>query len=94
MEQTEKFMTALVKVAMLLYPNLVIESKRTERVEHNNSVGMTYEINGFDGKTMLNVTILSRYFILGGKGSQIEIIENGTTRYFPFFCFNWEYLMA
>ena len=94
MEQTEKFMGALNKVAMLLYPNLVIESKRTERVEHNNGMDMTYEINGYDGETMLNVTILSRNFILGGRGAQIEIVENGITRYFPFFGFNWKYLMG
>lgn len=94
MEQAEKFMNALVKVAKLVYPNLVIENKRTERIEHNGGVDMTYEINGYDEETMLNVTILSRGFVLGGKGQQIEIIENGVTRYFPFFGFNWTYLMA
>lgn len=94
MEQTTKFMDALVKVAELLYPNLVIENKRTERIEHNRGVDMTYEINGYDEETTLNVTILSRGFVLGGKGQQIEIIENGMTRYFPFFGFNWTYLMA
>lgn len=25
--------------------------------------------------------------------AQIEIVENGITRYFPFFGFNWKYLM-
>lgn len=95
MEQTtEKFMNALIQVAKLLYPNLVIESKRTERTEHKGGVDMTYEINGHDEETMLNVTILSRGFVLGGKGAQIEIVENGVTRYFPFFGFNWTYLMA
>ena len=94
MEQATKFMNALVKVAELLYPNLVIENKRTERIEHNSGVDMTYEINGYDEETMLNVTILSRGFVLGGKGQQIEIIENGVTRYFPFFGINWTYLMV
>ncbi len=94
MEQAEKFMNALVKVAKLVYPNLVIENKRTERIIHNGGVDMTYEINGYDEETMLNVTILSRDFVLDGKGRQIEIIENGITRYFPFFGFNWTYLMA
>ena len=41
MENTEKFMCALIKVAMLIYPNLVIERKCTKRVEHNNGVDMT-----------------------------------------------------
>lgn len=94
MEQTEKFMNALVEVAKLICPNLVIEKKRIERVEHKGGVNMTYEIDGYDGETMLNVTILSRRFVLGGKGAQIEIIENGVTRYFPLYGFNWKYLMS
>lgn len=40
------------------------------------------------------VAILSRQFVLGGKGAQIEIVENGIIRYFPFFGFNWKYLMG
>lgn len=45
-------------------------------------------------KKMVDVTILSTGFVLGDNGKQIEIIENGVTRYSPFFGFNWVYLMA
>lgn len=48
MKQTEMFMNALVKVAKFVYPNIVIDSKRTERIEQNSGVYMTYEINGYD----------------------------------------------
>ena len=95
MKQTEIFMNALVKVAKFVYPNIVIDSKRTERIEQNGGVYMTYEINGYDEEKMVEVTILSTGFVLGDNyyGKQIEIIENGVTRYFPFFGFNWVYLM-
>ena len=94
MKQTEMFMNALVKVAKFVYPNIVIDSKRTERIEQNSGVYMAYEINGYDEEKMVDVTILSNGFVLGDNGKQIEIIENGVTRYFPFFGFNWVYLMA
>lgn len=94
MKQTEMFMNALVKVTKFVYPNIIIDSKRTERIEQNGGVYMTYEINGYDEEKMVEVTILSNGFVLGDNGKQIEIIENGVTRYFPFFGFNLVYLMA
>lgn len=53
MKQTEMFMNALVKVAKFVYPNIVIDSKRTERIEQNGGVYMTYEINGYDEEKMV-----------------------------------------
>ena len=35
MKQTEMFMNALVKVAKFVYPYIIIDSKRTERIEQN-----------------------------------------------------------
>lgn len=95
MEEMEKFMSALMEVIKLIYPNFVVEDKRIGRIEHSNgSVDCEYELSGFDAESMLNVSIVSRGFILEGKGQQIEIYENGIVRYFPFYGINWKYLMA
>lgn len=98
-EQMIKFMEALKEVATMLFPSLVITKETIKVVTVENVTEGSYirqpqyYIDGVcdDGKS---ITIRSIGTIVGGKGSQIEIIENGAIRFVPFYAFNWQYLMA
>lgn len=97
-ERMIKFMEALKEVATMLFPELMITKEvikvlTTENITEGSYIRQPqYYIDGVcDGKS---VTIRSIGTIVGGKGSQIEIIENGAIRFVPFYAFNWQYLMA
>lgn len=95
-ETMQKFMCALEQIAYFVYPTLNIESTIARTITTEGFDYYTrqneYYINGVaDGKA---ITIRSIGTIVGGKGCQIEIMEDGVVRYFPFFGINWTYLTA
>lgn len=97
-EQMIKFMNALKEVAAMLFPEFVVTKETIKVVTIENITEGSYirqpqyYIDGVcDGKS---VTIRSIGTVIGSKGAQIEIIENGAIRFVPFYAFNWQYLMA
>lgn len=64
----------------------------TEEFDGSFTIRNEYYIEGIaEGKVIM---VRSIGTIVGGKGAQIEINENGKVRYFPYFGINWVYLTA
>lgn len=92
MLQEKKFLTALLKVAKMFVPTLIVSETCIKRIEHEHGVNTEYWIIGSSENNL--ITFVSRGYIEQAHGQQIEFYINGQKRLIPFFAFNWKYLQV